>query len=437
MPADDNALDSAFLLALIEAQEDLDDDDRLGHVDPPPSMTLKVMQHLRDRLAREEQVAVLTLSHTLDAATDMHDDEQLSFYAPSAADVAHARASMMQALFGDSANASRGYLGGHNDDRPATRTLALVTALGRASSGLRRIPHLSDAVSRGHVETPPAAPRVRTVEAPALPGPPELGAAEDWRLSLNRKRKGTSSSASLRLEATWLARDRHRTPDRREAAPKLNEPKFDDEQGASRAYRFRRCIKAIVDYAAATTGLVVLSPMLVAIAVVIRLTSKGPALYIQPRVGRNGDIFRMIKFRTMYVDGDLRLAELIGNRELNHGRLLKVESDPRVTPVGRVLRKFSLDEFPQMINVLTGSMSLVGPRPPMPAEASRFGDDLRRRLSIKPGLTGLWQVSGRSDVPWDEAVRLDLGYVDRWSLALDARIIWKTFRTMVRGDGAY
>jgi len=205
----------------------------------------------------------------------------------------------------------------------------------------------------------------------------------------------------------------------------------------ARSDRFRRGVKTAVDYLMASAGLVVLSPLLVAVGAVVRSTSEGPALFTQPRVGYDGKVFRIIKFRTMYVDGDARLAAHIGNRELNHGRLLKMKSDPRVTPVGRVLRKYSLDEFPQMINVLTGSMSMVGPRPPLPNEASRYGTDLLRRLNVKPGLTGLWQVNGRSDLTWDEAVEFDLHYVDNWSLTLDAKIIWKTFRTIVRGEGAY
>jgi lipopolysaccharide/colanic/teichoic acid biosynthesis glycosyltransferase len=437
MATDYNALDSAFLLALIEAQEELDDDGRLGHVDPLPYMTREVMRNLRGRLVREEQDALLALSHTLDAATEMDEDERLCFHAPSASDVAHAKASMVRALFGDSADADRGDLAGRGNDRPDTRSLALVAAFGRASSGLRRVPHLRHAFSSGQVDLSPAAPRVRTIEAPVLPGPPELGAAEDWLLSIHGTSAPAASAASPRAHAAGPNGDRHDAPPAGVATAHDRHPGLTGAGGVSRSYRFRRCLKAIVDYIAATAGLVVFSPMLVAIAATIRLTSKGPALFTQPRVGRNGEIFRMIKFRTMYVDGDSRLAELIGNRELSSGQLLKVESDPRVTPVGRVLRKFSLDDFPQMINVLTGSMSIVGPRPPMPTEAARYGNNLRRRLNVKPGLTGLWQVSGRSTLAWDEAVRLDLSYVDNWSLALDARIIWKTFGTMARGDGAY
>ncbi len=437
MAADYGALDSAFLLALIEAQEELDDDDRLGNVDPPPSMTREAVRNLRARMAREEQDAVLALSHTIDAATDLDEDERLCFHAPSAAEVTRAKARTVGSLFGDPAESAHSEMAGRDDDQPVTRTLALVAALGRASSGLRRVPHLRDAFNIALVDISPAAPRVRTVEAPVLPGPPELGAAEYWRLSINWTSADAASSSGIRVDATGPVRDGPGAPHPNASTPSASHPGFTDECGTYRSYRVRRCIKATFDYVAAATGLVVLSPLLVAIAAVIRLTSRGPALFTQPRIGRNGAIFRMIKFRTMHLNADARLAEAIGDRELNHGPFLKMETDPRVTPVGRVLRKFSLDEFPQLINVLTGSMSMVGPRPPLPNEVSRYGNDLRRRLNVKPGLTGLWQVSGRSDLTWEEAVRLNLSYVDNWSLALDARIIWKTFGTLVRGDGAY
>ena len=446
MTGDYGALDDTFLLALIEAQEELDDDDRLGHVDPPPHMTREVLQKLRARLAREEQDAVLALSQSLNAATDMDEDERLCFHAPTTADVAHAKTRMVRTLFGDRAEPDRSDTARRDDDRPTARAFALVAALGRTSSGLRHVPHLRDAFATGPIYISPAAPRVRTVEAPALPGPPELGAAEDWRLSIygtgGRYSPTAPPSPSLRMDATGHTRDPHESTHHDRDLPHVGHTGLADELslesvGVSRSYRIRRCIKAIFDYVAAAAGLLILSPLLIAVAAVIRGTTDGPALFTQPRVGRNGKVFRMIKFRTMYANADSRLAEVIGNRELSHGQLLKMESDPRVTPVGRIIRKYSLDEFPQMINVLTGSMSMVGPRPPLPNEVSRYGKDLRRRLNVKPGLTGLWQVSGRSDLTWEEAVSLDLGYVDNWSLALDGRIIWKTFRTLVRGEGAY
>jgi lipopolysaccharide/colanic/teichoic acid biosynthesis glycosyltransferase len=159
-------------------------------------------------------------------------------------------------------------------------------------------------------------------------------------------------------------------------------------------------------------------------------------LFRQTRVGKDGGTFQMYKFRTMVVDAEQRLAELQQRNDLD-GVLFKMRQDPRITPVGARLRKWSLDELPQLFNVLLGEMSLVGPRPPLPAETERYADHVRRRLVVRPGLTGLWQVSGRSDLSWDESVRLDLRYVENWSFALDLLILWKTVSVIFRGSGAY
>jgi exopolysaccharide biosynthesis polyprenyl glycosylphosphotransferase len=199
---------------------------------------------------------------------------------------------------------------------------------------------------------------------------------------------------------------------------------------------FRRAVKGALDRVLASLVLLLFSPVLLAIAALVRLTSRGPALFFQTRVGRNGELFRMVKFRSMYVGADARLAELADLNE-SDGVLFKMRDDPRVTPMGRVLRKFSLDELPQLINVVTGSMSLVGPRPPLPSEVAQYEDSTRRRLLVKPGLTGLWQVSGRSDLSWEESVRLDLHYVENWSLAMDMVVLFKTARVVVRATGAY
>jgi exopolysaccharide biosynthesis polyprenyl glycosylphosphotransferase len=198
----------------------------------------------------------------------------------------------------------------------------------------------------------------------------------------------------------------------------------------------RRVVKEIVDKIGALLLLTVLAPVLMAIAAAIRLGDRGPALYRQRRVGRDGKPFTILKFRTMVVDADRRRDKLLAGNEAA-GPLFKMRRDPRVTPIGSVLRRFSIDELPQLVNVVRGTMSLVGPRPPLPEEVEAYGPDMLRRLLVKPGLTGLWQVSGRSDLPWDEAVRLDLRYVEDWSLALDALILWKTVRAVVRGQGAY
>ncbi|MEV4139204.1 sugar transferase [Dactylosporangium sp. NPDC049742] len=198
----------------------------------------------------------------------------------------------------------------------------------------------------------------------------------------------------------------------------------------------RRVLKAVVDRVGAVVLLVVLSPLLAGLALAVRAESKGPVLFRQVRVGKDGREFVIVKFRTMHTDAEARLAEL---RHLNEvdGALFKLRNDPRVTRVGRFLRKFSLDELPQLLNVLGGSMSLVGPRPPLPEEVAVYPDDARRRLAVRPGMTGLWQVSGRSDLSWDEAVRLDLQYVENWSLSLDLVIMLRTLSAVTRGAGAY
>ena len=199
----------------------------------------------------------------------------------------------------------------------------------------------------------------------------------------------------------------------------------------------RRVIKTAVDRAVAGVLALLLSPLLLVIGLAIRLTSRGPAFFRQTRIGKDGREFTMVKFRTMVVDAEAQRAALAEQNERAEGLLFKIRNDPRVTPVGRFLRKYSLDELPQVINVLTGRMSLVGPRPPLPEEVALYGDDVRRRLLVKPGVTGLWQISGRSDLSWDESVRLDLRYVENWSLTLDLMILWKTAFAVVRGAGAY
>jgi lipopolysaccharide/colanic/teichoic acid biosynthesis glycosyltransferase len=182
--------------------------------------------------------------------------------------------------------------------------------------------------------------------------------------------------------------------------------------------------------------LLFLVPVFLVIAVLVKVTGPGPVLFRQTRVGKDGAEFRMLKFRTMVHDAEQLKNELTTQNETD-GVLFKIKSDPRVTRVGSCLRRYSLDELPQLINVMLGEMSLVGPRPPLPEEAAQYGRVVRRRLVVKPGMTGLWQISGRSDLAWDEAVRLDLQYVENWSLALDMLILWKTVAAVIRGSGAY
>ncbi|MGW1669332.1 sugar transferase [Streptomyces sp. NPDC002324] len=198
----------------------------------------------------------------------------------------------------------------------------------------------------------------------------------------------------------------------------------------------RRAVKEVVDRIGATILLLLFAPLMALLALVVLVDSRGGAFYRQRRVGKDGREFTILKFRTM-VAGAHGVRDALADRNEGAGPLFKLRRDPRVTRVGAVLRRYSLDELPQLLNVLTGSMSLVGPRPPLPEESAAYGPDIRRRLLVKPGLTGLWQISGRSDLSWEEAVRLDLRYVEDWSLALDSVILWKTLRAVIHGQGAY
>ncbi len=198
----------------------------------------------------------------------------------------------------------------------------------------------------------------------------------------------------------------------------------------------RLVFKELFDRCAAAAALILLAPLISLVSATIWLHDRGPALFTQVRVGKDGRVFRIYKFRTMVVNAEQIKAQLIASNDLD-GVLFKLRKDPRVTKVGTYLRRWSIDELPQLVNVFLGHMSLVGPRPLLPDEAARYADHVRRRLVVKPGLTGLWQVNGRSDLSWDESVRLDLRYVENWSLALDLQILWKTITVLLRGSGAY
>ncbi len=197
-----------------------------------------------------------------------------------------------------------------------------------------------------------------------------------------------------------------------------------------------RVVEGLVERLIALLGLVVLLPFLVVVALAIRLESPGPALFRQQRIGRSGKAFTMLKFRSMSTTAETERLALVAANEAD-GVLFKIQQDPRVTRLGRWLRRYSIDELPQLWNVVVGDMSLVGPRPALPEEVARYDLVPRRRLAVKPGLTGLWQVSGRSDLSWDESVRLDLRYVDNWSFRLDAWILLRTLRAVLRHQGAY
>lgn len=198
----------------------------------------------------------------------------------------------------------------------------------------------------------------------------------------------------------------------------------------------QRFLKRAFDLIGALVLLAALSPILLIVAIVVRLDSVGPVLFKQERVGAQGHHFKMFKFRSMVIDAEARLAALQDLSEGN-GVMFKLRADPRITKAGRFLRRYSLDELPQLFNVVNGTMSLVGPRPPLPSEVELYQSHVRRRLMVRPGLTGLWQVSGRSLLSWDDTVRLDLYYVENWSIFGDIAILLKTFRAVVARQGAY
>lgn len=193
--------------------------------------------------------------------------------------------------------------------------------------------------------------------------------------------------------------------------------------------------KIVVDVTATALLLLVIAPVLLAVAAAVKLDG-GPVFFLQTRIGRGGRTFRMVKFRSMVVDAEKHRALLAADDE-GAGPLFKMRRDPRITRVGGLLRRYSLDELPQLFNVLNGSMSLIGPRPPLPQEAETYTAEERRRLSVRPGMTGLWQISGRSDLSWDESIALDLRYVDDWTVGLELKIVAGTARAVLGGRGAY
>lgn len=196
-------------------------------------------------------------------------------------------------------------------------------------------------------------------------------------------------------------------------------------------------LKRSIDLLGAGLGLLLLLPLLIPVAVGIKVTSPGPLFYSQVRVGHRGKLFRMWKFRSMYIDADARKAALMEQNESSDGVIFKMKKDPRITPIGRIIRRLSIDELPQLYNVLIGDMSLVGPRPALEAEVAQYPVLARARLEAMPGLTGLWQISGRSDLPFDKQVLLDTAYVNQQSAMNDVKLIAKTIPAVVSGKGAY
>lgn len=207
----------------------------------------------------------------------------------------------------------------------------------------------------------------------------------------------------------------------------IEKPQYDG------AKRFR---KRAFDVCFSLCALALAAPIMLLAAIAVKVSTRGPVFYLSERTGMDGRAFQMIKFRSMVVDAERQMADVTHLNE-GSGLLFKIKDDPRVTSVGRVLRRFSIDELPQFINVLRRDMSVVGPRPPLPSEAKAYDDRVRRRLLVRPGITGLWQVSGRSDLSWEDTVRLDMSYVENWSMLSDLIIAAKTLIVVIRGAGAY
>lgn len=209
-------------------------------------------------------------------------------------------------------------------------------------------------------------------------------------------------------------------------------PTPDRASGTAGSAKAKRCLDIFV----ALSALVAVSPLLVAAALAVKLSSPGPIIFVQRRVGKAGCRFDMFKFRTMYLDADRRRNEVAAQSDRS-GICLKLKRDPRITPLGRILRRWSIDELPQLLNVLAGDMSIVGPRPALEEEVAAYPKYAHRRHAVLPGITGLWQVSGRADIGFEKMIELDLEYVHRSSLLLDAQILLRTFGVVLTGRGAY
>ena len=201
--------------------------------------------------------------------------------------------------------------------------------------------------------------------------------------------------------------------------------------------RAKKIVKRCIDIAGSLTALILLFPVMLVLGILVKAHDGGPAFFAQERVGIDGTRFKMLKFRSMYTDAEERKAALLAANESDGGVLFKKKDDPRVTKPGKWMRRYSLDELPQFINVLNGSMSLVGPRPPLASEVDKYEQHVYRRLRVRPGITGLWQVSGRSNLDWNQTVRLDLYYVENWSPVQDMVIMLRTVRAVFASDGAY
>ena len=201
--------------------------------------------------------------------------------------------------------------------------------------------------------------------------------------------------------------------------------------------KFSYGLKRFFDIVLSLLALIVLMPFFIILAIIIKITSPGPIFFVQTRVGYFGRHFRFYKFRSMYQDAEQRKQALLAQNQSADGVIFKMKHDPRITPIGRIIRKTSIDELPQFFNVLFGDMSLVGPRPPLPAEVQQYTLEDRKRLNVKPGLTCLWQIRGRSDIPFKEQVKLDKEYIQSNSLWQDLKILIQTIPAIISGKGAY
>ena len=200
---------------------------------------------------------------------------------------------------------------------------------------------------------------------------------------------------------------------------------------------FSYALKRFLDILLSSAALIILLPLFIVLGILIKLTSRGPVFFVQVRVGQYGRNFCFYKFRSMYIDAEKRKQELLAQNQSKDGVIFKMKNDPRITTIGRILRKTSMDELPQFLNVLYGDMSLVGPRPPLPSEVKEYTIEARKRLNVKPGLTCLWQISGRSDIPFKEQVKLDKEYISSRSLKSDLLILLRTIPAILSGRGAY
>ena len=316
------------------------------------------------------------------------------------------------------------YVVGHIERAGATYYVVGVALVDDSKSpvktGSRAIPVVCDLA---HVSVAASDLAVDTVIVAGWPtGGREYIRTLGWEL------EGTSADLVLSTQLTDVAGPRiHFRPVEGLPLIHVEIPQF---EGA------KHVLKRILDIGVSGISLLIFWPLLMAIAIVVKLDSPGPVFFHQERCGRNERTFQMVKFRSMVQTAEDDLAGLLDQNEAS-GVMFKIRNDPRITKTGRVLRKYSLDELPQLWNIFVGEMSLVGPRPPLPEEVKSYDTHVRRRLYIKPGLTGMWQINGRSNLSWEDSVRLDLYYVENWSLTGDLYIIWRTFRMVMRAEGAY